>query len=162
VTARDTATGKQRWTRGIGSGSCEYPPTRYGRTLYTQDGRGTALALRPSDGAELGRAPLVDWGWSPVVVDDLGVWFGFDNASYQLLDRRTGRELRRYDVPDLLALGGNPIARGAGALWLRSDDTDDERAVAYDQNTGAVLRSFPAGPRRRSARAGSTWRTGAS
>ncbi|WP_104785261.1 MULTISPECIES: outer membrane protein assembly factor BamB family protein [Streptomyces] len=144
VTAWDPATGGQRWTRSIGSGSCEYPPTWYDGTLYTQDGRGTALALRPSDGAELWRAPLVDWGWSPVVVDDLGVWFGFDNASYQLLDRHTGRELRRYDVPDLLALGGNPIARGAGALWLRSDDLADERTVAYDRNTGAVLRSFPA------------------
>ncbi|MDQ0711449.1 outer membrane protein assembly factor BamB [Streptomyces luteogriseus] len=161
VTAWEQATGKQRWTRSIGSSSCEYPPTWYDGTLYTQDGRGTALALRPSDGAELWLAPLVDRGWSPVVVDDLGVWFGFDNASYQLLDRRTGRELRRCHVPDLLALGGGPIARGAGALWLRSGDTDDERAVAYDQNTGAVLRSFPAdatpafGP-------GSTWRTGAS
>ncbi|MFD8235473.1 PQQ-binding-like beta-propeller repeat protein [Streptomyces sp. NPDC059696] len=144
VTAWDPATGRQRWTRSIGSGSCEYPPTWYDGTLYTQDGRGTALALRPSDGSELWRAPLVDWGWSPVVVDEVGVWFGFDNSSYQLLDRRTGRELRRYDVPDRTELGGNPIARGAGALWLRSDDLDDERTVAYDQNTGAVLRSFPA------------------
>lgn len=144
VTAWDPATGEQRWTRSIGSGSCEYPPTWYDGTLYTQDGRGTALALRPSDGAELWRAPLVDWGWSPVVVDDRGVWFGFDNSSYQLLDRHTGREMRRYDVPDRTELGGNPIARGAGALWLRSDDLHDERTVAYDQSTGAVLRSFPA------------------
>lgn len=144
VTAWDPATGEQRWSRSIGSGICEYPPAWYDDILYTQDGRGTAMALRASDGAELWRAPLVDWGMSPVVVDDLGVWFGFDNASYQLLDRSTGRELRRYDVPDLTALGGNPIVRGAGALWLRSKAADDERTVAYDQYTGAVLRSFPA------------------
>ncbi|MER6347645.1 outer membrane protein assembly factor BamB family protein [Streptomyces sp. NPDC001595] len=144
VTAWDPATGAQRWSRSLGSGSCEYPPAWYDGVLYTQDGRGTALALRASDGAELWRAPLVDWGWSPVLVDDLGVWFGFDNASYQLLDRSTGRELHRYDVPDLTALGGNPIARGAGALWLRSSSADDERTVAYDERTGAALRSFPA------------------
>lgn len=144
VTAWDPATGRQLWSRSIGSGLCEYSPTWYDGALYTQDGRGTALALRASDGAELWRAPLVDWGMSPVVVDDLGVWFGFDNASYQLLDRGTGRELHRYDVPDLTALGGNPIARGAGALWLRSSAADDERTVAYSEKTGTVLRSFPA------------------
>ncbi|MEU0110040.1 PQQ-binding-like beta-propeller repeat protein [Streptomyces sp. NPDC006251] len=144
VTAWDPATGRQRWSRSIGSGICEYPPTWYDGVLFTQDGRGTALALRASDGAERWRAPLADQGMSPVVVDDLGVWFGFDNYSFQLLDRSTGRELRRYDVPDLTALGGNPIARGAGALWLRSSAADDERTVAYDEKTGAVLRSFPA------------------
>ncbi|MDG9706794.1 outer membrane protein assembly factor BamB family protein [Streptomyces sp. DH10] len=144
VTAWDPATGRQRWSHSIGSGICEYPPTWYDGVLYTQDGRGTAMALRASDGAELWRAPLVDWGISPVVVDDLGVWFGFDNYSFQLLDRSSGRELRRYDVPDFTARGGNPIARGAGALWLRSSAADDERIVAYDQNTGAALRSFPA------------------
>jgi outer membrane protein assembly factor BamB len=144
VAAWDPTTGEQRWSRSIGSGFCQYPPTWYNGVLYTQDGRGTAMALRAGDGAELWRAPLVDWGWSPVVVDDLGVWVGFDNYSYQLLDRSTGRELRRYDVPDLTALGGNPIARGAGALWLRSKAADDERTVAYDETSGRVLRSFPA------------------
>ncbi|MEU9235581.1 outer membrane protein assembly factor BamB family protein [Streptomyces subrutilus] len=145
VSAWDPATGALKWTTSLGgSPFCQYPPTWYGDVLYTQDGRGKAVALRAGTGQRLWEAPLVENGFAPVVVDEAGVWVGFDNLAYQLLDRNSGRELRRFDVPDMSGPGGNPAVLGAGALWLRNSFSDDSNAVAYDRTTGSVLRSLPA------------------
>ncbi|WP_031070832.1 PQQ-binding-like beta-propeller repeat protein [Streptomyces sp. NRRL S-118] len=146
VAAWDPATGTQKWTVRLGSGSasCQYPPTWYEGVLYTQDGRGLAVALGAADGRRLWTAPLAENGWSTVSVDDAGVWIGFDNIAYHLLDRATGRELRRFEAPNISGPGGNPAVLGAGALWLRNSWSDDEKVVAYDRKSGAALRSFPA------------------
>ncbi|MFG3492759.1 outer membrane protein assembly factor BamB family protein [Streptomyces sp. NPDC047972] len=144
VRAWDPASGTLKWTVDLGNGFCQYPPTWYRGVLYTQDGRGRAVALTGENGRRLWETPLVENGWAPVVVDEVGVWIGFDNLAYQLLDRATGKELRRFDVPDMSGGGKNPVALGAGALWLRNDLGDDSDAVAYDRRTGDVLRRLPA------------------
>ncbi|MFJ5135927.1 PQQ-binding-like beta-propeller repeat protein [Streptomyces sp. NPDC088707] len=144
VRAWDPVSGALKWTVDLENGLCQYPPTWYGNVLYTQNGRGKAVALRAENGQRLWEAPLVENGWAPVVVDEVGVWIGFDNLAYQLLDRATGKELRRFDVPDMSGGGNNPVALGAGALWLRNSFSDDSNAVAYDRRTGTVLRRLPA------------------
>lgn len=144
VRAWDPATGIVKWTVELGNGFCQYPPTWYANVVYTQDGRGRAFALRADTGARLWEAPLVENGFAPVLVDEEGVWIGFDNLAYQRLDRATGKELRRYDRPDMSGAGGNPTALGDGALWLRNSFADDSNVVAYDRRTGAVVRKLPA------------------
>ncbi|MFH8259196.1 outer membrane protein assembly factor BamB family protein [Streptomyces roseolus] len=144
VRAWDPADGTLKWTVELGNGYCQYPPAWYGNVLYTQNSRGKAVALAAGNGRQLWEAPLVENGWAPVVVDEVGVWIGFDNLAYQLLDRATGKEVRRFDVPDRSGGGSNPVVLGAGALWLRNSFSDDSDAVAYDRRTGAVLRRVPA------------------
>ncbi|MEU6486768.1 PQQ-binding-like beta-propeller repeat protein [Streptomyces sp. NPDC046887] len=146
LAAWDPATGRRTWTATIPGCICSSPPTWYDGVLYGQDGRGTAYAFRASDGRRLWTAPLVDHAPGNIVVNEAGVWIGFDNVSYHLLDRATGRELRRFDRPDRTAGPSNPVVLGAGALWLRdsSGGSAKDEVTAYDQRTGAVLRSFPA------------------
>ncbi|MFF9070181.1 PQQ-binding-like beta-propeller repeat protein [Streptomyces sp. NPDC014891] len=144
IRAWDPAGGVVKWTVDLRNGFSQYPPTWYRGVLYAQDGRGQAVALSGENGRRLWETPLLQNGWAPVVVDEAGVWIGFDNLAYQLLDRATGKELRRFDVPDMSGPGGNPVALGAGALWLRNSLGDDSDAVAYDRRTGDVLRRLPA------------------
>ncbi|MEU6731826.1 PQQ-binding-like beta-propeller repeat protein [Streptomyces physcomitrii] len=144
VTAFDPATGKQRWRAELGNGYCQFPPTWYDGVLYTHDGRGQAIALRAADGAELWRAPLAESGFTNVAVDATGVWIGFDDIAYQLLDRKTGKEIRRMEVPDVSGPGGNPGVLGDGALWLRSSTYQAEKTTAFEEKTGRALRSLPA------------------
>ncbi|GAA2313882.1 PQQ-binding-like beta-propeller repeat protein [Streptomyces kunmingensis] len=145
IAAWDPATGKQKWSVTLDSASMQYPPVWYDGLLYLQDGRGTALALRADSGAQVwATAPLAEYSSAPTVVDASGVWIGFDGIGWHHLDRRTGAELHRFEVPDRSGAYGNPVVLGAGAAWMRSSDSDDETVTAYDQKTGQALRKLPA------------------
>lgn len=144
IAAWDPATGKPKWSVTIGSASMQYPPVWYDGLLYLQDGRGTALALRADTGAQAWTATLSEWSWAPTVVDASGVWIGFDSIAWHHLDLKTGAELHRFHVPDVWGAYGNPVVLGAGAAWVRSNDSDDQTVTAYDEKTGAEVRKLPA------------------
>ncbi|MEU3464494.1 PQQ-binding-like beta-propeller repeat protein [Streptomyces sp. NPDC006733] len=144
IAAWDPVTGRQKWSHTVGSASMQYPPVWYDGLLYLQDGRGTALALRADTGAAVWTAPLSEYSWAPTVVDTSGVWIGFDNIAWHHFDLKTGKELQRFEVPNVSGAYGNPVVLGAGAAWLRSSDSRDETVTAYHLKTGAALRKLPA------------------
>ncbi|WP_345058383.1 PQQ-binding-like beta-propeller repeat protein [Streptomyces rameus] len=144
IAAWDPATGRRRWSVSLDSASMQYPPVWYDGLLYLQDGRGTAMALRADTGARVWKAPLSEYSWAPTVVDASGVWIGFDGIAWHHLDRKTGAELHRFEVPGVSGAYGNPVVLGAGAAWMRSSDSDDETVTAYDRKTGAAVRRLHA------------------
>lgn len=145
IAAWDPATGRRKWSLTLDSASMQYPPVWYDGLLYLQDGRGTALALRADTGARVWTAPLAEYSWAPTVVDATGVWIGFDGIAWHHLALKTGATLHHFEVPDRSGAYGNPVALGAGAAWMRSSSGDDDGTVtAYDQKTGAAVRTLPA------------------
>ncbi|MER5477599.1 PQQ-binding-like beta-propeller repeat protein [Streptomyces sp. NPDC002734] len=144
IAAWDPATGRKKWSVRLEGASVQYPVAWYGGMLYLQDGVGNALALRATTGARVWTAPLSEYGWSPTVVDSTGVWIGFDDIAWHHLDLRTGAELHRFEVPDIWGAYGNPVALGAGAVWVRGGKSSDPTVTAYDRKTGAAVRTLPA------------------